>query len=73
MKSRPQKADEYEEKYENIPKNYYERLSWLIDNLNIDLNKQDEIFKKRDAMMNTLAYSDFDIILYEEPEGAKRP
>ena len=73
MKSRPQKADEYEEKYENIPKNYYERLSWLIDNLNIDPNKQDEIFKKRDAMMNTLAYSDFDIILYEEPEGAKRP
>ena len=73
MKNRNQKAIEYEEKYANIPRDDNERLSWLYDNLKINPSLGDSILKKRDAMLNTLAYSELKITLYEDPEGTPRP
>lgn len=73
MKSRNQKLIEYEEKYKNIPKDYNERLSWMYDTLKISPSKSQEILLKRDAMLQSLQYNEFFIVLYEEPEGAKRP
>jgi len=72
MKNRKQKAIEYEEKYNDIPKNYYERLLWLTNKLNISENKYDSILEKRNAMINSLSCTELIIVLYEEPEGAKR-
>lgn len=72
-KNRVQKLYEYDEKYSQIPKDFNDRLLWLCNQLNINSSKQEEIFNKRDAMMQSLYYYDFNIFLYEEPEGAKRP
>lgn len=73
IKSRSQKALNYEDKYSDIPKDYEERLNWLYDTLNIKESKSEEILNKRDQMMSSLYYTDIDIILYEEPEGSPRP
>lgn len=73
MKSRKQKAAEYAAKYSGIPTDYYERLYWMYDYYNISPAKAQEIVQKRDNMLNTLYYKEIHIVLYEEPEGAKRP
>lgn len=72
-KSRQIKLDEYQEKYSHIPKDYNERLSWMYDNMNISEKKAAEIYDKRNMMVNSLYYKEFLVVLYEEPEGAKRP
>lgn len=73
MKSRIEKSVDYYNKYGHIPIDYQERLSYLYDKLNIDEKKQYEILKKRNGMLNTLYYKDYNIILFEEPEGSERP
>jgi len=72
-KNRKVKAEEYLYKYENIPADYKQRLEYLYEKLNINEKKGNEILLKRDMMLNTLHYTDFKIILYEEPEGTPRP
>lgn len=73
MKSRPQKAAIYEEKYAHVPRDYNERLSWLYDQLHLDHQICSQIMLKRDLMMDYLYYSELKIVLYEEPEGSPRP
>lgn len=73
MKTRAQKAVLYEEKYADIPRDYYQRLSWLYDKLRLDPNTCQQILCKRDMMMSALQYDEIKIILYEEPEGSPRP
>ena len=73
MKNRKQKASEYQNKYSHIPLDYQERLQWLYDTLKITPNKAEEILNKRDAMLSSLYFTETLVILYEEPEGAKRP
>ena len=71
-KSRKVKQYEYNEKYGHIPVDYHERLSWMFDKYKLSENKSIEILNKRDRMLNSLYYNDINIILFEEPEGAKR-
>lgn len=73
MKTRNQKAEEYEEKYSHIPRDYNDRLAYLYDILHLNPNINSVIIDKRDAMMNTLQYTELKIILYEDPEGSPRP
>ena len=73
MKTRKQKAEEYESKYSHIPRDYYERLQWMYETMNLSDKTVHEIFSKRDAMLASLFYNEFFIVLYEEPEGAPRP
>ena len=73
MKKRKQKAEEYENKYSHIPKDYYQRLQWMYDNMKLSDSTVREIFSKRDAMLASLYYNEFFIVLYEEPEGTPRP
>lgn len=73
MKKRKQKAEEYENKYSHIPKDYYQRLQWMYDNMKLSDRTVQEIFSKRDAMLASLYYNEFFIVLYEEPEGTPRP
>lgn len=72
-KSRKEKLEEYELKYANIPRDRDERLAWLIDQYRLTPGKMDEIIEKKRNMETLLQYYDFKIILYEDPEGAKRP
>lgn len=72
-KSRKEKLEEYDIKYSNIPRNNDDRLSWLIDQYKLTSNKMQEIIDKKRAMETNLQYFDIKIILYEDPEGAKRP
>ena len=68
------KAREYDEKYGNIPIDYKERLSYMIDLYHLSENKMDEILKKRDTMIENICFYDFKVVqLLEEPEGAERP
>lgn len=72
-KSRKQKMSEYENKYSEIPKNYIQRLEWMYDKYNVTPKMAESIIQKRDAMLSQLYYTTILIVLYEEPEGAKRP
>lgn len=72
-KSRKEKLEEYDRKYSHIPKDNDYRLSWLIDQFKLSSNKMQEIVDKKRNMETSLQYYDFKIVLYEDPEGAKRP
>ncbi|MCK9198058.1 MAG: RusA family crossover junction endodeoxyribonuclease [Bacilli bacterium] len=72
-RNRKQKQLEYDIKYQGIPINYLERLSWMCDKYNLSEKKMDEIINKRDDMIMSLCYKEITIILFEEPEGSPRP
>ena len=72
-KKRTAKAEEYELKFGNIPRDYHERLSWLYDKLKITDNKADSIISKMKEMESSLYYTEIFIVLYELPEGSPRP
>lgn len=73
-KNRRIKSKEYQEKYGHIPVDYNERIDWMINYYRVSPQKMDEILQKRQAMLNSLFYYDYNIIeLLEEPEGASRP
>ena len=73
MKKRKQKAEEYDIKYNEIPRDFQERLYWMHDHLHVTDKKEQEILDKRDRMLNSLQFQEFFIVLYEEPEGTPRP
>ena len=73
MKRRKQKEIEYEAKYNNIPRDYNERLVWMYDTMHLNDNLCKEIIDKRDRMLTSLYYTGLFIVLYEEPEGSPRP
>lgn len=72
--NRKKKEKEYYKKYGDIPTNFYDRLSYMIDKYNLTEKKMMEIIEKKQNMINNLYFHQFRIVeLYEEPEGAKRP
>lgn len=73
MKNRKQKLCEYEQKYQDIPKDYLERLSYMYDFYHITEKKAYDIIQKRQQLLNNLYYQEIRIVLYEEPEGSPRP
>lgn len=72
-KTRKLKQTEYERKYSGIPLDYYERLSWLYDELNINPKDEQDILIKRNYLISNLYYYDFNVVLNEVPEGTPRP
>lgn len=72
-KKRKEKKNLYNENYGHIPIDFNERLEWMFDYHSLSKKKCEEIINKRDAMMNSLHYYNLNIVLFEEPEGAKRP
>ena len=72
-KTRKEKMNEYENKYSHIPKDYNERLLWMINKINLSSNKMNEIIEKKRNIETSLRYFDYKVILYENPEGAERP
>ena len=64
---------EYLQKYSDIPKDYNERLDYLLSSYNLSDNRMMELVNKKRVMESTMQYNSFNVVLYEDPEGAKRP
>lgn len=73
MNKSQKKQLEYFDKYGDIPVDYNERLLWMMDYYKINQKQAQDIISQRDDMINQLQYFTYKVILYEEPEGAKRP
>ena len=73
MKTRKQKFVEYHDRYDQIPRDFTERLFFMCENYKLSQNKMFEIISKRNQMVNALCYKTLRIILYEVPEGSPRP
>ena len=73
QKNRNQKAKEYELKYGDIPKTQEERLEFLVNKFNLTPDKMQFIIDKKRNIETNLQYFNYKIVLYEDPEGAKRP
>ena len=73
IKRRKEKRKLYEEKYSHIPREYNERIRWIVNQKQLSESKMDEIMKSISEEMQDLYYTDYIVILYEEPEGAMRP
>lgn len=73
MNKYEKKRIEYLNKYGDIPVDYNERLLYMMDYYNITKTQADEIIAQRDDMLKSLNFFNYKVVLYEEPEGAKRP
>ena len=73
QKTRAIKMEEYELKYSSIPRDNNQRLAYLINSIKLSPQRMDEIIERKRLMESQLFYYNFKIILYEDPEGAKRP
>jgi Holliday junction resolvase RusA-like endonuclease len=73
MKKRKDKQKKYDKLFNNIPRDYNERLEWLSNNLHLNSMKMDTIVGKYNTMKERLYFKRFFIVLYEIPEGSPRP
>lgn len=73
IKKRKDKQKLYEEKYSHIPRGYNERIEFIVNQKQLSESKMDEITRSITEEMQDLYYTDFIVVLYEEPEGAMRP
>ena len=73
-KTRKQKQKEYNDKYEEIPIDLQERISYMIDKYQVSELKMNEILVKKDEMLRNLYFYQCTVVqLLEEPEGSCRP
>lgn len=73
MKKRKDKQKIYDRLFNNIPRDYNERLEWLSNKLHLNSVKMDTIVGKYNTMKERLYFKRFFIVLYEIPEGSPRP
>lgn len=73
MNNLKKKQQDYQLKYGDIPLNYKDRLEYLIDKYKLSNIDMDYILFERDRRMNSLYYTTIKVILYQIPQGAKRP
>ena len=68
-----QKDEEYQKKYSYIPKDLNERLNWLYDELKLTPDMRDKILEERERRLQNMYYTMIQVVLYQIPQGAKRP
>lgn len=68
-----QKIKQYHEKYNGIPLDLEDRLSYMCDVLKIKPSDYMKILDMRSERLNSLYYTMIRFIIYLEPDGAKRP
>ena len=73
MKSRAEEQKEYDIKYADVPRDYNERIHWMIDKYNVSPKMMDNIIEKKRHMEYNLQYYDYQIILYEISHSKSRP
>ena len=64
MKNRKQKMSEYLQKYSDIPKDYNERLDYLLSSYNLSDNRMMELVNKKRVMESTMQYNSFNVVFY---------
>ena len=64
-KTRKDKEKVYKEKYDNIPREYDERLGYIIDKYNVSEKQLNDIIYRKRNMEYNLEFLDFKLILYE--------
>lgn len=68
-----ERAAQYEQEYGDIPKDYTERLAWMVDKYKLSSKQMENIIEKKNNMIaNTVAY-DYKVVLYEIPGVKSRP
>ena len=60
--NRNQKQALYNEKYKDIPIDFFERLDYMCDKYKLSQSKMMEILDKRDSMIDNLYLYDYQII-----------
>ncbi len=73
MKSAKQRQNEYDIKYKYIPTDTKERLAWMCEEYKIDSRLSEQILRERERRLNNMYYTMIKIVLYQIPQGAKRP
>ena len=59
MKSRAEMQQEYDEKYSEVPRDYNERINWMIDKYKISPKQMDQIIEKKRYMEFNMQYFDY--------------
>jgi len=74
IKTRKQKTEIYNQKFSMIPKDYQERINWIIDTYKISDAKLKDIIDTKDKMLQQMYYMpELFVVIYEIPEGSPRP
>lgn len=74
VKSRKQKSKIYYQKYNDIPRDYQERINYIIDKYHFSQKDLDRVITTRNQMLQELyLMPEIFVVLYEEPEGSPRP
>lgn len=73
MSSLKQRQKEYQIKYGDIPLDFKERLEWMCNKYKISTTDMEYILFERNRRMNSLYYNTIKVVLYQIPQGAKRP
>lgn len=73
MATLKQKQKEYQAKYGGIPLDYRERLDWMYNTYKIDDAMSRQIIDEMNRRLNNMYYNKISFVLYQVPEGAKRP
>lgn len=66
------KLIEYENKYGDIPKDFYERFSYIISNMNFKVNDIDKIKKSIKRILG-IKYNELSFVFYFFPQATPRP
>ncbi len=73
MNYNEQRLAEYDEKFGDIPKDYTERLNYMIDKYRVSPKQMDQIIEKKRNMMFNMQYYDYMIVEYDVPRIKPRP
>lgn len=73
MKNRKQKQIEYQSKFSDIPRDYNERIRYMIDKYNVSPKQMEQIIYRKMNIERNLQFYEHLLILYEVPEGTPRP
>lgn len=73
MTSREKDALEYQEKYADVPRDYQERINWMIDKYNVTPKMMDSIIEKKRHMEYNLQYYDYQVVEYAKIYSKSRP
>ena len=68
-----QRLQDYKEKFGDIPKDYTERLNYMIEKYHVSPKQMDQIIEKKRNMMFNMQFYDYLIVEYDIPRVKPRP
>ena len=67
------KQNEYDSKFGDIPKDYMERIEWMIEKYHLTPKQMDAIIEKKRNMEFYMTAYDYKVVIYEIPAIKSRP